>query len=142
MLTLFFKLYFILPLMLFILTIGLAVRSSRRLKYYIEDVAVIVGFRTKYGEVYDHFDNLHRDVLPILKYTVNGQEYECLGHCLSTGMKVGDEVKIMYSQDDCENISMKLGLYIAPMITGVLTVFATVALIVFVVLRSKGILIF
>lgn len=139
MLEIFFRYFFIVPLILLIVTVILIVNSSNKLKHYEQCTGVITGFyenksavRVDVGET--------KAVSPIVSYQVDGRQYQFTANYYSTNMKVGQEVKVLYNMDDHSKASIQTGLYVGPLITGCLTLFFIIPVVVFAVLRSKGIL--
>jgi len=57
-------------------------------------------------------------------------------------MKVGQEVKVLYNKEDNSKATIKTGIYFAPIITGGLTLLFILPIIIYLVLKSKGIISF
>lgn len=130
----FFKLFIIVPVIL-------GVNSSQKLKTYSECTGTIVRFyeTTAPGKV---DPDEHKTVSPVISYTVDGKNYEFIGNYYSTDMKVGQEISILYHNEDHSNATIKKGLYVAPIILGALTLLFTLAYGICVILNSKDILSF
>ena len=52
-------------------------------------------------------------------------------------MKVGQEIKVMYHNEDPSNATVKTGLYVAPMIVGMLALTFTLFYIIWIIFRKK-----
>lgn len=139
MLEILMKLYFIVPLILLTVTIGLVVSRTNKMKRFNECVGVITGFyentlETRVGS-YET-----KAISPVVSYSVNGEKHEFIGNYYSTNMKVGNRVNVLYDKNDCSKATIKNGLHLAPIITGGLTVLFIFPIIIYCVLKSKGII--
>lgn len=129
----------IVAVVLILATFITASTSRKKLKTYSECRGVITAFNTDLpGGILE--DGNTTTISPVIKYQVNGNTYEFFGKYYSTSMKVGDEVTVLYDKNDCSNAVVKKGLYVAPIITGGLGCVFTVALVICLVLKSKGII--
>lgn len=138
MLRVFKRLYGLVPLILMIATVGLTINGVEKKKHYLECMGVITGF-------YENSSAMRVDasetkaISPIVSYAVHGQSYEFVGNYYSTGMKIGDQVAVLYHEDDFSKATIKTGVYFAPLITGVLAVASLLPIIILAVLRLLGI---
>lgn len=136
MLEILMNLYFIVPLILLVITVLLIISGTNKLKQYGECTGTIVGiFENTSGPFVDAGE---KRVSPIVSYSVNGQNYEFIGNYYSTNMVVGQEVKVLYNKDNHAKASIKTGIFFAPIITGALTIVFIIPIIIFVVLKSKN----
>lgn len=127
------------PSILLAATLILIVHGSRRLKNYSECTGVIEGF---HGSKTFLDEAGTKNFSPVISYTVNGEKHEFIGNYASTLMKSGQKISILYDPEDPSRATIKQGLYVGPVITGALTLFFTLALILFVILKSKGLISF
>ncbi len=141
MLALFFKLFIIVPLILLVVTIFLLRNSVRKLKTYRECTGTIIRFYKTTSPARVDLDHRY-GISPVIAYKAHGKTYEFLGNYYSTWMKVGQEIQVMYHEEDPSKATVKKGLYVAPLITGALTLGFSSAFIVLMILKSKGILSF
>lgn len=139
MLEILMKLYFVIPLILLIVTVGLIINGTNKMKQYNECAGVITGFYENTAETrvgsYEA-----KAISPVVSYTVDGQKREFIGNYYSTNMKVGNKVTVLYDKNDSSKATIKTGLYLAPIITGGLTVLFILPIIIYLVLKSKGII--
>lgn len=123
---------------LYTVTVILIVNAKNKLKNYDECTGTIKS-------IYENASALrvgskgHEAVSPVVGYTVGGADYEFTGNYYSTSMKVGQEVKVLYKRDDYSKAAIKAGVYLAPIITGVLAAAFTLPIIICIVLTAKGI---
>lgn len=137
MLKFIFVLLIFVSLILLIATVLLIINGAGKLKNYSECMGVIEGFRENKGNLQEIGE---RSFSPVISYTVNGQKYEFIGDYGSTMMKVGQKISILYDQEDPSKATVKQRLYFAPIITGALTLFSTLALVIFIILKSAGLI--
>lgn len=139
MMDLLMKLYMIIPAILLIVTITLIVNGNNKLKNYNECTGTIVRFYENTSELrVDAYES--KAVSPVISYMVNGKNYEFIGNYYSTSMRVGQKVNVLYDKSDCTKATIKTGIYFPPIITGGLTLLFILPFIIFVILKSKGIL--
>ena len=135
------KLYVLVPLILLIVTVLLIVNGRKKLKKYNECKGMIIGFHKNTSEIglnaYEH-----KAISPIISYVVDGERHEFVGGFYSTTMKEGKEIDVLYDKTDPSKAVVKTGVYFAPIITGALAVFFIVPIIVYAILRSKGLVVF
>lgn len=133
---LFFKIFIIVPIILTVATILLIVNSSQKLKTYSECSGTIIRF---YETTNSQQGSSEKDksISPVISYTVEGKTYEFTGNYYSTSMKVGQEIKVMYHNEDPSNATVKTGLYVAPMIVGILALTFTLFYIIWIIFRKK-----
>ncbi len=136
MLELLSKFYFILPLTLLLVTIGLAVRGSKKLRHGVECTGTITEFYRSTNS------RGQGTIAPMISYTIHGYTNEFVGNCYWTSMRVGNKIKLLYDESDPSKVSIKAALYMAPMISGILTAFFTLPIIIFAVLKFNGIDVF
>lgn len=118
-------------------TVALVLYGSRKRKNYNEATGVIVKFRVGTSPAASEIGE--KRFSPIVSYTVNGQNYEFVGNYCSTGMKAGQKIDLLYNPEEPSKAIIKKGLYVAPMITGALTLMVVLAIAILLVLKSKGI---
>lgn len=137
----FLKLFFIIPTILFVVTVILSVNSSMILKTYHKCTGTIVGFceTTAPGNM---DSDANKTISPVVSYTVDGEDYEFIGNYYSTSMKVGQEITALYHNEDPSNAIIKSGLYVAPAVLGALTLFFTLFYVALIILRRKGCILF
>lgn len=140
MLDLIWILLVVVPMILFVVTVTLIVNGAHKLENYTECAGIIVRFYEATSPASTDFGK--KAISPVVSYTVNGRKYEFIGHYCSTSMKVGQKINILYNHEDPSKATIKKGLYVAPMITGALTLLFTLALVIFVVLKNKGLISF
>lgn len=129
----------LIPAILFVVTVVLVVNSNRKLKTYGECTGSIIGFYESIA-LGSGVSDSNKRISPVVSYTVDGKEYQFIGNYFSTNMKTGQEIKVMYHKAEPEKATIREGLYVAPMILGVLTLTFTVAYIICMVLMRKGML--
>lgn len=132
------KLYSVMPLILFIVTVILIVNGVNKTKRYDECMGVIVAFRESTAYRVDSCGK--KAISPIVEYQVNGQKYEFVGNFYSTNMTVGKKVNVMYDRNNIAKATIKTGIYVAPIITGGLTILFVLPIIIFVILKAKNII--
>lgn len=138
MIGIFMKLYIIVPLILFIVTVVLIINGVNKTKRYDECTGVIIAFRESTAYKVDSYGK--KAISPIVEYQVNGHKYEFVGNFYATNMSVGKKVNVMYDKDDFTKATIKTGIYVAPIITGGLTIFFVLPIIIFVILKAKNII--
>lgn len=135
------KLYVIVPAVLLIVTIALVANGYNKTKKYNECTGTIVRFYENTSELrVGSYES--KSISPVISYSVSGKTYEFTGNYYSTSMKVGQEVKVLYNKEDNSKASIKTGIYFAPVITGGLALLFILPLIIYAVLKSKGIISF
>lgn len=117
-------------LILLSVTIVLIINGSRKLKSYDECEGTIEELR-EYRTM--HQKSGERSFSPIISYTVNGQKYECVGNYGSTSMKIGQKISVLYDPEEPSKTTVKAGVYVAPLITGILSLACALALIIVVI---------
>lgn len=140
MLDMIYLLLVVVSMILLAVTVILVMNSYKKLKNYNECTGVIVKFYEATSPASADFGE--KAISPVVSYTVSGKNYEFIGNYCSTSMKVGQEIKILYNKDNPAKATMKAGLYFAPIVTGALALLAIIALVIFVILKSKGIISF
>lgn len=135
------KLYVFVPIILFVVTLILIVNGNNKMNKYNECIGTIVRFYENTSELrVGSYET--KAVSPVVSYSVNGRTYEFTGNYYSTSMKVGQEVKVLYNKEDNSKATIKTGIYFAPIITGGLTLLFILPIIIYLVLKSKGIISF
>lgn len=135
------KLYVFVPIILFVVTLILIVNGNNKMNKYNECTGTIVRFYENTSELrVGSYET--KAVSPVVSYSVNGRTYEFTGNYYSTSMKVGQEVKVLYNKEDNSKATIKTGIYFAPIITGGLTLLFILTIIIYLVLKSKGIISF
>ncbi len=125
------------PSLLLVVTVILIVNNSHKLKNQNECTGIIEKFCKSTSPLCETGEKIFS---PVVSYTVNGRKYEFIGNYCSTRMKVGEKIRILYNPEDPSKATIKGGLYAAPMITGALTLFFTLALVMCVVLKINGLI--
>lgn len=133
----FLKLFIIIPVILFVVTVILGANSAIKLKTYHKCTGTIVGFYETASPGNSDSD-AHKDISPVISYTVDGKDYEFVGNYYSTSMKVGQEISIVYPIENPADATIQEGLYFAPAVLGGLTLIFASFYIVFVILKRKG----
>ncbi len=133
------KLYPLVPLCLMVVTAILAARRRKKLSSCKQCTGTIVRFCKKKAT---HVSNTYgREVLsPVIAYTVDGETHEFIGGYYSTFMKVGKTYTVLYDEEDCSKASLKGGMLAAAMITGAAALVSFIPIVVYAILKSKGIL--
>ena len=135
------KLYVFVPIILFVVTLIFIVNGNNKMNKYNECTGTIVRFYENTSELrVGSYET--KAVSPVVSYSVNGRTYEFTGNYYSTSMKVGQEVKVLYNKEDNSKATIKTGIYFAPIITGGLTLLFILPIIIYLVLKSKGIISF
>lgn len=135
------KLYVFVPIILFVVTLILIVNGNNKMNKYNECTGTIVRFYENTSELrVGSYET--KAVSPVVSYSVNGRTYEFTGNYYSTSMKVGQEVKVLYNKEDNSKATIKTGIYFAPIITGGLTLLFILPIIIYLVLKSKGLISF
>lgn len=135
---LFIKYYFIIPTILIAITVGLTIHGVKKRNKYMECEGVI----TQICKTTSHTSPGETALYAMVAYTVNGHSFEFHANYYSTSMKVGDKITVLYDPNDYSKATIKTGTYAAPLIVGALALFSIIPLIIFTILRSKGILTF
>lgn len=139
MIDLLLKLYIIVPVILLVVTIILIVNANNKMAKYDVCQGTIIKFYENTSELrVGSYET--KAVSPVVSYTVNGKSYEFIGNYYSTTMKVGQQVDVMYSKTDVSKATIKTGLYFGPAITGGLTILFILPIIIYIVLKSKGLI--
>lgn len=139
MLHLIFIVLVLVSLILLIVTVALAVNHTRKMKHYAECTGIIERFWKRKSPLQDAGKSL---ISPIVSYTVDGKNYTLVGNYCTRDMKVGQEITLLYDTNDPSEATVKRGLYVAPLITGALTVFAIFAVCIFIALKLSGLIVF
>lgn len=127
----------VVSLILFVVTVILIVSGTRKRRNYDECTGIIEGFHEYKTPMHKAGE---RSFSPVISYTVHGRKYEFVGDYGSTSMKVGQKIHILYDRTEPSKATVKQGLFVAPMITGVLTLVFTLALVIFAILKSSGVI--
>ena len=139
MLVLLGPLFALVAAVLLIVTIILVSNGSKRIKNTNECTGVITGFYTDTSNMFlDDYER--RRISPIISYTVEGKSYEFVGNYYDTTMKEGQNVKVLYDKEDCTKASIKTGVYLAPIITGALTVLFGILASAFIIVKNLGLI--
>ena len=130
MINFFIKIYPIVPLILFTITLVLLLNTYNKTKNYIESEGTIVDF---YKSTYEMSvtDNAVYSISPVISYNAEGKEYRFKGNYYSTSMKKGDKIKIMYNKSEPSQATIKSGLIFAPIIVGILFVVSVIPVFIF-----------
>ncbi len=79
-------------------------------------------------------------LLPVISYTVGGKSYEILGGTCKKGMEAGQQTAILYDPEEPSKGVMDQGMYMVSIITAIVGLAFTVALIVVAVLTHMGLI--
>lgn len=124
---------------LFTVTIISFVSNTKKRKRYSECTGTIVRILERSSS----FDHSNSKVLsPIVSYTIYGKQYEFEGFGYSTKMQIGQEVIVLFDEDDPSQAIMKKGLYLAPFVTGIACAAFTTAFFIMAALKHAGLLSF
>lgn len=114
-----FKIILVIALILVLITAYLIFNVARKRKNSITCNGTITGFEENTSEVrLDDYEN--KAISPVVEYEVNNKSYKFTGNFYSTSMKVGDSVEVLCNKDDNSKATIKKGIVLAPLITGVL----------------------
>lgn len=139
MISVLLKLYPIIPIVLLTVTVLLSINFRSKTSHYSECTGIITGFYENTTENrLGSYEN--KAISPIVSYSVDGKAYEFIGNYYSTSMKVGNEVNVIYDKNNVSRATIKTGLYFAPIITGSLTLLFLLPIIIYFILKSKGII--
>lgn len=133
------KIYPIIPLILLVVTILLTVSGIKKNNGYVKTTGTIVSFHEERSEA-KISDDANRMISPVITYKANGNEYKFVGTYYTSSMKIGDNIEIMYDENNPSNAALKAGLFVVPIITGGLTLLFGLGYIILIVLKSKGII--
>ncbi len=130
------RIFSIVSVILLIITVVLTINSSQKLKTYSQCTGTIVDF---YETSAPRGTDSHRSkrVSPVVAYTVDGKNYDFVGNYYSSGMKIGQQISILYHNQDHSNAVIRASLYFAPIIVGVLTLLFTLLYITCTMLKKK-----
>ena len=120
---------------LFLVTVFLVVNATRKLKNYDRCMGVIERFWERKAPASEPGRTL---ISPIVSYTVNGKNYEFVGDYGSVQMKIGQEIELLCDREDPSKVTIKKGLYVAPLITGVIALGFSVAFVIIAVVKNSG----
>ncbi len=139
MLNIIVKVYPIIPIILLIVTLVTLYNAQNKLNNYVKCSGTIAGLHEDRCEARIS-DDATKMISPIIRYSVDGTEYEFVGTYYVNTMKVNDSIDILYNKSNPSEATMKNGLYVAPIITGGLALVFSIGYIVLIVLKSKGII--
>ena len=123
---------------LLIVTGALIVHRRSRMASGVECTGVIVDFYRDTAAGTLGSGNAEA-ISPVVRYTVNGRDYVFTANYATTSMKVGQRVQVLYSADDPSDAVLQKGLWVGPLITGVLCIACLLTTIICWILQSKGI---
>ncbi len=135
----FFRFYFIIPLILISVTVGLLINWRKKKNRYAECTGKIIDFYETTSS-FGHDLGKSKRFSPVVRYIVNGRDFEFISGYGATSMKIGDDLPVLYDPNDWAKAHIKTGLYVAPLITGILSVFSLIPQIIFIILKCKGII--
>ena len=130
------KLFSIVVAVLLVVTVYLIMDTQDKLEKYCDGIGEIVGFYEKK----DMYDEEEINTYPIISYVVDGKSYEFKASYYSSTMQMGQEIPLMYAKENPSDVIIKGGLYIAPIITGSMTLVFGIVVIVFAILKKTGVL--
>ncbi len=126
----------IVAVVLLAITVYLIIDTQDTLKNYCDGAGKIVSFY----ETQDMYDEEEINTYPIISYIVDGKSYEFEASFFSSTMQIGQEIPLMYAKENPSDVIIKGGLYIAPIITGSMTLVFGIVVIVFAILKKTGVL--
>ena len=118
------KYFFIIPLILFTVTIILIIRIIKIRKKYIKIKGVIESFDIKSDDEYNNI------ISPVISYEIENKKYESKINWYTESMKVGDEIDILYNPLKKDEAVSKNGTLLTAGVTGVLAIFFLIAYII------------
>lgn len=124
--------FIIAAIVLFFITVILMINIINKYRNYDECNGTIIDFHENPSIMRIGFEDGMKGISPIISYSVNGKSYKFIGNYCTTAMKVGDPITVLYNKKDCSKAKIKKGLFLAPFITGVLTLFFILFIIVYV----------
>lgn len=139
MLNLILTLLAIMSGILFIVMAVSFVSDTKKRNHYRECTGTIerIWKRDSFGE------SSNRQVIsPIISYTVCGKKYKLIGTRYSADMKIGQEVAVLFDEDDPSKAIMKKGLYFMSAISGLVGLGFTVGFIIIAALKYAGLISF
>lgn len=116
-------------IILAMVTIILIINAIKKNKNYIICEGTIVDFYENDSSLRVGDDPV-KAISPVIYFKVKEKEYKFTGNYCNSTMKVGDKIKILYNKNNPNKATIKQGLFIAPIITGALTTFSIIALII------------
>ena len=132
MLPIIFKTLFAAALLLLVITFILIARTKKAQRGCCVCMGRIVGFQRSTSEIMlDDYET--KAISPVVRYSVEGRQYEFVGNYYATTMKIGDSTDVLYNRQDASRARLKKGCYLAPGITGSV---AAVFLLLFMVYSS------
>ena len=108
----------------------LVYKLIKRLTTYIECDGNIVGFRKKDSTLVDS-ESIITVVSTKISYNVNGIDYEFFGNYYNPSMKIGDKIKILYNKNNVKKVTVKKGIFVAPVIVSILALYFIIGTCVF-----------
>lgn len=132
-----FKLLAVVTAILIISSVAVTLNSVKKLRGRVETQGVIVGIEENTAEVILS-EGTNKSVFPVIEYEVNGKAYRFNGSYYSTSMKIGDSVRVLYSAENPEEVSIKTGLYVVPIILWALSIAFLLANLIYYILKMKG----
>ncbi len=130
---LFLKSLIIIPIVLFIVTACLITSCSRKLKTFRECTGTIVRFdHQKYRPGFHSESRINK--IPVVAYTVNGRTYEFYSDYVSSSMKAGRQLRLLYREEDPAKATVRSRLFVGPIVAGSLALSFSIAYVVCMVL--------
>lgn len=124
--------YIIVDVIMFIISITLFLKGY----YKIKKCNILTGEIINVKKRQDRMDVEVDIISPIIKYSINGKEYVFEGNYCSPKSKIGDKIEILYDKNNPEKVSVKKGLFIAPIIIGSIALFFLLTLAVYFLVNN------
>lgn len=123
--------FIIVNIILFVVSITLFIKGLYKNKNYNTLTGEIISLKKR-----QDMSDVEIDIIsPVIKYLVNDKEYIFEGKYCSPKSKVGDKIEIFYDKNNPEIVSVKKGLFIAPIITGGIAIVFLVGLIIYFIIK-------
>ncbi len=132
------KLFRVVSIILLIITLFLVVHDVIKYHDANECQGTIVDFYGKSVEnISDNDDG--ESISPVVLYEVNGKKYKLIAHYYSSNMEIGQQVDVLYDEDNHAKATLKAGLYFTPLLTGGMSLFFGLLAALYSFMKRKGI---
>lgn len=132
--------FIIIPIILGIVTTILVINANHKLKNSLSCEGTIVEFYENSAETSLGIDSHATTRSPVISYSINGREYKFTANYATSSMKIGDKVTLLYKVDDPSSATIKNGVFLVPIITGSLTIFFILPIIIYIKLKNNGLI--
>ena len=137
MLSYIFNALLVVAIVLVAVTVVLAINGTKKHATYRECTGTIIGFYKNSSEgAVGSYEGV--SISPVVEYNVDGNKYEFIGKFYSTNMKIGQSITVMYNPNNPSVASIKNGVIFAPIITGILAIILLIPVIVYYIIKSRG----